>query len=358
MSHVAIAGLPGGEGPVPEALADRLRRARAVFVADPGGTAARRLAEAGVVPQPLPGGAMRDGAGPDALVGSLRAAACGGEAILVVDAALPVLALDEHPSFAELVRIMARLRDPDDGCPWDLEQTHESLRPNMIEEAYEVVEAIDHADDHEIAEELGDVLLQIAFHSQMAAEAGTFTIDDVSAGIVSKLVFRHPHIFGDIEAGTAEETLARWDQLKRVEKPHRDSVLDGIPPGLPSLMAAQKISRRVVAAGFEWQDTEGVFVKLAEELAELRESENGSPEAAEEIGDILFTVVNLARHYGVDAETALLGMNEKFSRRWRSMEAVAGDDGRRIGAYGAEGLEGLWEQAKRAERADNEQGDR
>ena len=357
MSHVTIAGLPGGEGPVPEALVDRLRRARAVFVADPGGSCAALLGQVGIAVRPLPPAASEHEDASAALVAALREAAGDGEAIVVVDAALPPLPLDEHPSFAELARIMARLRDPAGGCPWDLEQTHQTLRPNMIEEAYEAVEAIDHADDHELAEELGDVMLQIVFHSQMASEAGTFTVDDVNAGIVAKLVHRHPHIFGDVEAGSAEETLARWDQLKRIEKPHRESVVDGIPPGLPSLMAAQKISRRVVGAGFEWQDTEGVFVKLAEELAELRETDKGSPEAAEEIGDVLFTVVNLARHYGVDAETALRGMNEKFSRRWRAMERAAGDEGRPIGEYGAEGLETLWEQAKRAEREGTDQGD-
>jgi tetrapyrrole methylase family protein/MazG family protein len=361
MSTVTIAGLPGGEGPVPEALADRLRRAGAVFVADAGGPAAARLAALGIEARPLPapgdtGDADPDSA-PDGPAATLRAAAGAGEAFVVVDAPLPPLRLEVHPEFAELVRIMARLRDPDSGCPWDLEQTHATLRPNMIEEAYEVVEAIDHADDRELVEELGDVLLQIAFHAQMAAEAGTFTIDDVSRGIVAKLVFRHPHIFGDTEAGTAEDTLARWDQLKKVEKPHRVSVVDGIPPGLPSLMAAQKISRRVVASGFEWKDTEGVYTKLAEELAELRETQPGSAEAAEEIGDVLFTVVNLARRYGVDAETALRGMNEKFSRRWRSMERMAGEEERPIGEYGAEGLETLWERAKRAERAGTDMGD-
>lgn len=284
------------------------------------------------------------------LVAALRRAAGEGEAMLVVPVPLPAMPLDAHPSLTELVRIMTVLRDPDGGCPWDLEQTHETLKPNIIEEAYEVVDAIDSGDDKELAEELGDVLLQVAFHSQMASEAGTFTIDDVADGIVAKLVYRHPHIFGDVEAGTAEETLQRWDQLKRVEKPHRVSALDGIPSGLPALMAAQKISRRVVALGFEWEDTDGVYAKVDEEIAELQATEKGSPEAAEEVGDLLFTVVNLARRYGVDAEQALRSMNEKFSRRWRHMEASAQRAGTPVGDLGPAGLEELWNAAKRAER--------
>lgn len=358
MGPVAIAGLPQTAESVPEVLVERLRHAGAVFLVDPGGTLAGVLESCGVTTSPLPAEVASSTADPDVVLEALRSAAGGGEAIVVVGGPLPVLPLDEHRSFAELVRIMTRLRDPDSGCPWDLEQTHRSLRPNMIEEAYEAVEAIDHGDDRELAEELGDVLLQIAFHAQMAAEAGTFTIDDVGAGIVAKLVFRHPHIFGEAQAGTAEETLDRWDQLKRVEKPHRASAVDGIPAGLPALMTAQKISRRVVAAGFEWPDTQGVFDKLAEEIVELRETGKGTVEAAEEIGDVLFTVVNLARHYGVDAETALRGMNEKFSDRWRSMERMAAEQGQPIEAVGAERLEELWDQAKRVERADYEQGDR
>ncbi len=355
MALVSIAGLPRSAGEVPAALADRLSRAGAVFVADPGGPAATLLAAAGIAARPvseLVAGASDD----EAAARAVRAAAGEdprAEAVVVVDGDLPVVPLEAHPSFSELVRIMGILRGPG-GCPWDLEQTHETLKPNMIEEAYEAVDAIDEGDDGALAEELGDVLLQIAFHAQMASEAGTFTIDDVADGIVAKLVFRHPHIFGDVEAGTAEETLRRWDELKRIEKPHRESALDGIPHGLPALMAAQKISRRVAARGFEWEDTEGVYDKLAEELAELRATEPGTPEAAEEVGDLLFTVVNLARRYGVDAEEALRGTNAKFMRRWRHMEAAAVLAGRPIDDHGIEELEGLWQAAKADEREDDE----
>jgi MazG family protein len=327
------------------------RHDAAALVVPDGSAAASLLAGAG-----LPTRSYHDLGLPEAptgaeLIGALRAAAGEGEAILVLDTPLPVLPLDAHPSLSELVRIMSVLRDPEDGCPWDLEQTHETLKPNIIEEAYEVVDAIDSGVDTDLAEELGDVLLQIAFHSQMAAEAGTFTIDDVADGIVAKLVFRHPHIFGDVEAGTAEETLQRWDQLKRVEKPHRVSALDGIPTGLPALMASQKISRRVVALGFEWDDTEGVYAKVAEELDELRATDKGSPEAAEELGDLLFTVVNLGRRYGVDAEQALRSMNEKFARRWKHMEKAAETAGTPVGSLDAGRLEDLWNDAKRAVRA-------
>ncbi len=352
MAHVSIAGLPGSAGEVPAQLADRLRAAQAVFVADPGGAAAGLLAAAGIPVRPL--AELTQGA--DDLSAALRRSAAGdprAEVVLVVDGYLPVTPLDAHPAFAELTRIMQILRGPG-GCPWDLEQTHATIKSNMIEEAYEAVEAIDEADDTALAEELGDVLLQIAFHAQMAAEAGTFTIDDVAQGIVAKLVFRHPHVFGDVEAGTAADTLRRWDQLKGIEKPHRTSALDGIPQGLPALMAAQKISRRVVDRGFEWEDTAGVYDKLAEEIDELRATEPGTPEAAEEIGDILFTAVNLARRYGVDAEESLRGTNAKFERRWRHMEQAALLAGRSIDDHGIGELEDLWQAAKDKERTNDE----
>jgi MazG family protein len=350
VTTVSIAGIDPGAGTVPAPVLRRLLDAAALVVPC-GSRAAAALAAAGLTTRSY--GELGLPAAPcgEELVVALRAAAGDGEAILVLDAPLPLMPLDTHPSLGELVRIMTVLRDPEDGCPWDLEQTHETLKPNIIEEAYEVVDAIDSGVDSELAEELGDVLLQIAFHSQMAAEAGTFSIDDVADGIVAKLVYRHPHIFGDVEAGTAEETLQRWDQLKRVEKAHRESALDGIPSGLPALMASQKISRRVVALGFEWDDTEGVYAKVAEEIDELRATVEGSPEAAEELGDLLFTVVNLARRYGVDAEQALRAMNEKFSRRWRHMEKAAEAAGTPVGSIDAARLEELWNDAKRDERA-------
>ena len=354
MAFISIAGLPGA-GPVPVALADRLSHASVVVVTSADSRAHGVLGAVGLHPLTFADLGLESEPSADRLASVLAEAAGDGEAVLVVDSPIPTLPLEPHPAFAELVRIMHVLRSPE-GCPWDLEQTHATLRPNIIEEAYEVVQAIDDVDDVELAEELGDVLLQVAFHSQMASEAGTFTIDDVAAGIVAKLIRRHPHIFGDAEAGSADDTLHRWDQLKRIEKPERTGALEGIPSSLPSLAAAQKISRRVVAVGFEWEDTEGVFAKMDEEISELRATEKGSPEAAEEIGDLLFTVVNLARRYGVDAEIALRGMNEKFSRRWRSMESAAAADGNDLAELGTRELETLWEQAKREERATKERG--
>jgi MazG family protein len=355
VAFVAIAGLATDAREVPAGLADRLSRASGVFVADPHGHAAALLASSGIAARPVadlgPGGAgVPDGFAAAAIRAATASGPARDEVFVVVDGDLPILPMDAHPDFAGLVRIMSALRDPEGGCPWDLEQTHETLKPNMIEEAYEVVDAIDAGSDSDLAEELGDVLLQIAFHAQMAAEAGTFTIDDVAAGIVAKLVHRHPHIFGDVEAGSAQETLRRWDQLKKAEKPHRSSALDGIPSRLPSLMAAQKISRRVVAHGFEWEDTEGVYEKLAEELEELRATAEGTPEAREEIGDLLFTVVNLARKYQVDAEQALRETNEKFARRWRWIEAAAAEEGTPPDELGIERLEELWRAAKAHER--------
>jgi MazG family protein len=355
VAFAAIAGLAADARELPAGLADRLSRASGVFVSDPKGHAARLLASCGVAARPV----AELGVGRDATPAEFAAAAgafteTGGEVMIVVDGHLPVLPLDAHPSFAELLRIMSVLRNPDGGCPWDLEQTHQTLKANMIEEAYEVVDAIDDGSDADLAEELGDVLLQIAFHSQMASEAGTFTIDDVASGIVAKLVHRHPHIFAEAEAGSAQETLRRWDQLKKAEKPHRSSALDGIPSRLPALMAAQKISRRVVAHGFEWEDTEGVYEKLAEEIAELRATAEGSPEAREEIGDLLFTVVNLARKYQVDAEQALRAMNAKFARRWRHMEWAAAEEGATLDELGIDRLEGLWQAAKAEEREGGE----
>ncbi|MHB9003975.1 MAG: nucleoside triphosphate pyrophosphohydrolase [Coriobacteriia bacterium] len=245
--------------------------------------------------------------------------------------------------FAEFVRVIGALRAPD-GCPWDRAQDHHSLRRHMIEEAHEAVAAIESGDSRELADELGDVMLQVVLHAQIASEAGDFDIDDVIANITQKIRRRHPHIFGTVVAETPEAVIQNWDAIKREEKPGR--LLDGIPRSLPALMLAGKISRRVVGVGFEWDTIDAVWSKVHEEIDELKACEPGSPEAAEEIGDLLFTIVNLARKQGIDPEEALRGTCAKFTRRWESMEDVAGARGENMEDLGIDTLEALWKQAK------------
>jgi len=221
----------------------------------------------------------------------------------------------------------------------------------MVEEAYEAVHAIETDDVAGLREELGDVLLQVVLHAQIAADGSEFAIDDVVAGITAKLYRRHPHVFGDEVAGTPSEVLAHWDRIKHSEKAEKGAgLLDDVPHALPALMLAQKISRKAVSAGFEWESLDGVIDKLNEEVAELAETEVGSDEAASEIGDILFTVVNLARKQGIDAETALRGTCDKFRRRWSAMEEVAGQAGHDVGDLTLAEQEELWQRAKERER--------
>jgi tetrapyrrole methylase family protein / MazG family protein len=249
--------------------------------------------------------------------------------------------------FDEFVRTIAVLRGPD-GCPWDRAQDHMSLRRNMIEEAYEAVSAIEAGDDRELAEELGDVLLQVVLHAQIAADDGRFTIDDVVAGIAEKIRRRHPHVFADAEAGTPDEVIERWDAIKRDEKAG-SGVLEGIPSALPALLWAQKISRRAVGVGFEWESLEAVWEKVHEEIDELKETTPGSPEAADEIGDLLFTVVNLARKQGIDAEESLRATCRKFIARFEDMEHAAGSGGRAMNDLDITEMEELWRIAKSRE---------
>jgi tetrapyrrole methylase family protein / MazG family protein len=252
--------------------------------------------------------------------------------------------------FDEFVEVIAALRAPD-GCPWDREQTHRSIAKNMVEEAYEAVHAIENDDVAELREELGDVLLQVVLHAQIAADEGEFTIDDVVAAINAKIVRRHPHVFGDAEAGNASEVLANWDQIKATERAEKSQgLLDTVPHALPALMRAQAISRKAVSAGFEWETLDGVWEKVHEELDELAATEPGSPEAADEIGDVLFTVVNLARKQGIDAETALRATCDKFRTRWSAMESAAAAGGRDVSELSLDEQEALWQQAKRAEK--------
>ena len=258
--------------------------------------------------------------------------------------------------FDEFVEIIAALRAPD-GCPWDREQTHRSIAKNMVEEAYEAVHAIETDAVAEIREELGDVLLQVILQSQIAADAGEFTIDDVVASITAKIVRRHPHIFGETTvAGTANEVLANWDQIKATERTEKQQgLLDTVPHALPALMLAQNISRKAVSAGFEWDTLDGVWEKVHEELDELHATEPGSPEAVDEIGDVLFTIVNLARKQGIDAETALRGTCDKFRSRWAAMEESAATAGRDVSELSLAEQEALWQQAKRIEKGTLEQ---
>jgi MazG family protein len=260
-----------------------------------------------------------------------------------------------------LVGLQARLRAAN-GCPWDREQTHETLRPYLIEEAYEVLDALDSGDAAHIAEELGDLLLQVVFHAQLGAEAGRFDIADVIEHIHTKMVRRHPHVFGKVKAETAAQVLKNWEQLKAEErgagrqpakqastrKPEQTSVLDGVPRTLPALLEGYQLTRRAANLGFDWRDAGGILDKLAEEAAELRgvlESKDRMRKE-DELGDLLFVCVNLARFMGLDAEIALKKANRKFSGRFRDMERLAGARGQRMGELSPEEWEALWEEAK------------
>ena len=246
----------------------------------------------------------------------------------------------------ELIEVMAMLRS-ENGCQWDREQTHQSLRPNMIEEAYEAVDAIDSNDMKHLKEELGDVLLQVVLHSQIASEAGSFNIDDVAQGIKEKLIRRHPHVFGDVEVSSTEEILENWEQIKKQEKSHRTSVMDGISKSQSALMSAQKISKKAVKVGFEWDCEKTLYDCLYSEIDEFKEACQGSDSEhiEEEMGDILFSVVNLARWNKLDAEQALLKANKKFIKRFKKMEELATKS---FEEYSFQEFDELWNQAKRA----------
>jgi tetrapyrrole methylase family protein/MazG family protein len=228
--------------------------------------------------------------------------------------------------FTQFLQIIKRLRDPETGCPWDLKQTHESLKPYVIEEAYELVEAIDQGPDA-LRDELGDLLLQVGLHRQIAADAGYFTINEVLHSQIKKLIDRHPHVFGDSAADTAEKVSAQWESVKSKGRAPDESILASIPNSLPALIRAQKISKRAAANGFEWQDIRGIRDKILEEVAEFAEAAT-MPEASpdhikDEFGDILFCLVQLARRYGFDAEEALQRTNRRFIERFRRLETQA-----------------------------------
>ena len=271
-----------------------------------------------------------------------------------------------HPEWDRLVRTIWRLRQPD-GCPWDREQTHASIQRNMLEEAYESYDAIEAGDAAHLCEELGDVLMQVLLHAQIDADAGGFDIDDVCHALNEKLVRRHPHVFGELAASDAGEVLDIWDQVKLQESrdesaaaaardnaPQVKHVLDGVPKALPALTQCQKISRKVVARGFEWDSTASVWDQFASERAEFEAEPRGSAEAEMEFGDMLFALVNVARKEGIDAETALRRSCDKFRARWAAVEDAAAAAGESVDDCGQDRLEQLWAQAKAAERAQGE----
>ena len=258
--------------------------------------------------------------------------------------------------------IMARLRAPG-GCPWDREQTFDSIMPYTLEETYEVFDAIERRAWPELKDELGDLLLQVLFYAEMAGEAGHFTLHDVAENLSEKLIRRHPHVFGDVAAADANAVLRNWEQIKREEKSsmtepeQASSMMDDIPRSMPSILEARKLGSRAAKVGFDWPSVEGLFEKLAEETAELREEltsgvQNGRVE--EELGDLLFTAVNLARHLKVDPESALRKTNAKFRQRFAAMEQDAG--GReRMETMSADELEQLWNRAKSGEKLTSEE---
>lgn len=258
-----------------------------------------------------------------------------------------------------LLAIMAALRDPQRGCPWDRTQTFASILPFTIEEAYEVAEAIDQGDMASLQEELGDLLFQVVFYAQMGSETGVFTFDEVVRGICDKLERRHPHVFADASVDDAEAQSLAWEQHKQRERDAKaaqasrpSSVLDDIPKAMPSLMRAMKLQRRVAKVGFDWPEIESVLAKIEEELAEVRDelaSGGNHKRLTHEVGDLLFACTNLARHTGVDPEEAMRGINNRFESRFRRIEALLAEQGKRVEEVGLAELDALWELAKREE---------
>jgi tetrapyrrole methylase family protein / MazG family protein len=249
-------------------------------------------------------------------------------------------------AFNEFVSIVSRLRKD---CPWDREQTHESLRPALIEEAYETIEAIDSRDYTELKKELGDLLLHIVFHSVLGTESGSFTLEEVIRSESEKLVYRHPHVFGTTEVSGSEEVKTNWEQLKRRET-GRNSVLDGVPESLPALQRSTRIQEKASKVGFDWQDTSSVWKKVREEIEEF-ETESDPQKREEEFGDLLFALVNVSRHEKIDAETALRHATKKFERRFRQVEKSVEGSGRPMQEFTLEELDAIWDEVKKNERS-------
>ncbi len=256
-------------------------------------------------------------------------------------------------SFDELVALMTTLRGPN-GCPWDRKQTLESLKPFIVEEAYEVVDAIDRGERAALREELGDFLLQVVFVAEITREEGSFDIYDVVTAIHDKLVHRHPHVFGDVEAKDAEQVLVNWEKLKNEErKAENKSVLAGVPQSLPALLKASRLTEKAGRVGFDWRRAEDVFAKIDEEIGELHEAieEKDQKKIHDEIGDLLFSIANIARKLDVNAEEALQSANRKFMRRFESMESAVRSRGHNLDQLTLEQMDALWDEAKAAERS-------
>lgn len=263
-----------------------------------------------------------------------------------------------------LLEVMARLRDPDNGCPWDKQQTFKSILPYTLEEVYEVADAIDHNDMASLREELGDLLFQIVFYAQMAKEAGEFEFADVAAEIGDKLIKRHPHVFSDAEIESAEAQTQAWEkhkeherQAKAADQNRNPSVLDNVPLAIPGLMRSVKLQRRAARLGFDWPSVEPVLEKIEEELAEVREVlvEGGDADKlTHEIGDLLFACTNLARHVEVDPEVAMRGINHRFESRFRRVEELATQQNQQLSEMSLEEMDKLWDQAKAEEAAARE----
>ena len=254
----------------------------------------------------------------------------------------------DHYSVRDLATIVSILRSPG-GCPWDGEQTHLSLRRELLEECCEAIEAINESDPEHLKEELGDVLLQVVFHADIEREAGRFTLDDVADGICKKLIFRHPHVFGDVQVSGSDEVLVNWDELKREEK-HQESYTDtltSVAKSLPALWRAEKVQKKAKKAGFDWSDAQGAVDKLSEELSELKEAMAQGTNIHEELGDLLFAAVNVSRFVEADPEEALNAATEKFISRFAKVEALASAQGKDMNEMSLSELDALWEQVKR-----------
>jgi tetrapyrrole methylase family protein/MazG family protein len=258
--------------------------------------------------------------------------------------------------FDQLVQVFAALRS-ENGCPWDREQTHESIKPDLIEETYEVIEAIDAGDATKLREEIGDLLANVMLHAQIARDEGEFDISDVIKTLTEKLIRRHPHVFGDQEANNADQVVKNWEQIKRSESGYEDrkSALDGVPDHLPNLQRAQKLQRKAARVGFDWNNVSDVLPKIDEEIAELKENiQDGNREEIElEIGDLLFSIVNLCRFLDVQAEEALRKASRKFVRRFKAMEEELERRGDSFKDYDLAGLDEIWDKAKEEEVAVN-----
>ncbi|MFU2143849.1 nucleoside triphosphate pyrophosphohydrolase [Gallibacterium anatis] len=259
----------------------------------------------------------------------------------------------------KFAKIIAKLRDPTGGCPWDLEQTYQTMPPHILEEAYEVVEAINQDDRKELKEELGDLLMQVVFLSQLAQEEGAFTLDDVIDGITDKIIRRHPHVFGEIKAENSDEVLKNWENIKQQERYQKEqfSILDNVPIALPSLLRAAKLQKRCAKVGFDWSELEPTIQKVEEELQEVRDEVSKQPQnpqaIEEEIGDLLFASVNVARHLKLNPEEALRKANLKFERRFRQVEQSILASGRQLEQVSLAEMDLIWDQVKQQEKQED-----